>query len=52
MVQRFARRILIAFLFAAVLGSAIWGAFALWFQLPLPEALRIGATVLFEILAA
>ena len=51
MVPHFARRILIAFLFAAVLGSAVWAAFALWFQLPLPEVPRIGAIVLFEILA-
>jgi hypothetical protein len=47
-----ARGILIAFLSLLGLGSAIWGAFALWFQMPLPEGPRLAVIALFCALAA
>ncbi len=49
---RIARSLLVFFLFALGLGSAAWGALALWFQLPLPEAPRIGVIAGFCALAA
>jgi hypothetical protein len=50
--RRVARGIFIAFLFLLGLGSAVWGGFALWFQLPLPEGPRFGLIALFCALAA
>jgi hypothetical protein len=49
--QRFARSVLVFFLAVICLGSAIWGGFALWFQLPLSEGPRIAAIALFCALA-
>ncbi len=50
--RRVARGIIIVFLFVIGLCSAIWGGFALWFQLPLSEGPRIAAIAVFCALAA
>ncbi|SFK46018.1 DUF4105 domain-containing protein [Methylocapsa palsarum] len=50
--RRAARRALFVFLCVLCLGSAIWGAFALWFQLPSPDGLRMAASGLFAFLGA
>lgn len=49
---RLARRLSSLLLFVAILGSAIWGAGALWFQAPLPDRPRAAVVALFCALAA
>ena len=50
--RRVARGIMIVFLFVLGLCSAIWGGFALWFQLPLSEGPRAAVIAGFCALAA
>lgn len=49
--RRLARQSARLFIFALALGSAIWGSFALWFQLPAADGVRLGAIALFGLLA-
>jgi hypothetical protein len=49
--RRIARRLFVFFLFVFGLGSAIWGGFALWFQLPFAEGPRGAVIALFGVLA-
>jgi hypothetical protein len=50
--RRAARRVLFIVLVVLGLGSAIWGGFALWFQLPFAGGLRMAAAALFILLGA